>query len=194
MLAGYRITFRVSDHDLAKIRQAAERLPKAIRGKIIRKGLRAWGERTAKMVKAMTRRKDVRTRRGVKVKIKTYKRGKVIWCGVGVKKGKGPNDVGWKSHFHDQGYRAWKKGIKADGSVKKQPRQWGRNPNPRFVPFSYRRDWRKSLFRRNLGPVIYKIQYMTRPAQLLSPRVREYVQDAIEEAMMEEGRRVHKTS
>lgn len=189
MLAGYRITFSVSYKDREKIREAVERLPKAIRGKIIRKGLRAWGDRTAQMVKAMTRRKDVRTRRGVRVKIKTYKRGKVIWCGIGVKKGKGINDVGYKSHMHDGGYRAWQKGVKADGTAAKKPRLWNRNPNPRFVPFSYKRDWRKGLSRRNLGPVIYRIQYITKPGRIMQPQVRDYVEDAIAEAIRKETKR-----
>lgn len=189
MLAGYRITFSVSYKDREQIAKSVERLPKKIRGKIIRKGLRAWGERTKQMVKAMTRRKDVRTRRGVKVKVKTYKRGKVIWCGVGVKKGKGENDVGWKSHLHDGGYRPWKKGVKADGSIAKKPRLWNRNPNPRFVPFSYNRGWRKGKSRMNLGMRIYRIQYLTRPAHLMAAKVRDYVEDAIEEALMQETRR-----
>lgn len=191
MLAGYRISFTVSKHDMEKIRESVERLPKGIRGKIVRKGLRAWGDRTARMVKAMTRRKDVRTRRGVKVKIKTYKRGKVIWCGVGVKKGKGVNDVGWKSHLHDGGYRTWRKGVKADGSVAKKPRLWNRNPNPRFVPFSYKRDWRKGLSGRNLGPIIHRVQYMTKPGRIMQSQVRDYVQDAIEEALRMEAKRAN---
>jgi len=189
MLAGYRIRFSVSYEDRQKIQQAVERLPKAIRGKIIRKGLRAWGTRTAQLVKAAARRKDVRTRRGVRIKIKTYKRGKVIWCGIGVKKGKGVNDVGWKSHLHDGGYRAWNKGTKADGSPAKQPRLWNRNPNPRLVPFSYRRDWRKGLSKRNLGKVIYEVGYMTKPGRTMQPKVRSYVEDAIAEAIRQETKR-----
>ena len=114
MLAGYRITFRVTAKELAEIKASLERLPKGIRGKVLRTGLRGWGEEVKRAVRAKARRKDVRTRRSIIVKTKTYKRGKVIWCGIGVRKG-GPIDVGWKSHLHDQGYRPWRKGIKADG-------------------------------------------------------------------------------
>lgn len=192
MLAGYRITFKIEEADLQKIREASDRLAKGIRGKIVRKGLREWGEDTKRIVRGMARRKDVRTRRSIAVKTKTYKRGKVIWCGVGVRNG-GVYDVGWKSHFHDQGYRAWVKGIKADGSKKKPVRFWNRNPKSRLVPFSYRKGWRKGLFRRNLGPIIYRTEYLTRPAQMNSAKVRQYIEDAVALALREESRRGNKT-
>ena len=188
MLAGYRITFRVTAKELAAIKASLERLPKGIRGKVLRTGLRGWGEQVKKAVRAKARRKDVRTRRSIIVKTKTYKRGKVIWCGIGVRKG-GPIDVGWKSHLHDQGYRPWRKGIKADGTPVKQPRLWNRNPNSKFTPFTYNRGWRKGLSKRNLGGVILKTNYLTGPSFVYQHQVRGYVEDAIAEAMMKEARR-----
>lgn len=188
MLAGYRITFKITQKEMADIKASLERLPTGIRGKILRTGLRAWGEEVKKAVKAKTRRADVRTRKSIAVKTKTYKRGKVIWCGVGVRHG-GAYDVGWKSHFHDQGYRPWKKGVKADGSAAKKPRLWNRNPNSRFVPFSYNRGWRKGLSNRSLGGVILRTRYLTEPAFRMSHKVRSYVEDAVVEAMRQEGRR-----
>jgi len=193
MLKGYRITFKIDEKEMAAIKASLERLPTRIRGKIVRKGLRGWGDEVKKAVKAKTRRADVRTRRSIAVKTKTYKRGKVIWCGVGVRHG-GAYDVGWKSHFHDQGYRPWQKGVKADGTPAKKPLLWNRNPNPRLVPFSYNRGWRKGIRKRNLGFPILRIRYLSGPAFSLSHKVRRYLDDAVIEALREEGRHGNKSS
>jgi hypothetical protein len=188
MLAGYRISFKVDPRQMAAIKGSLDRLPVKIRGKVLRNGLRGWGDEVKRAVKANARRKDVRTRASIAVKTKTYKRGKVIWCGVGVRQG-GTYDVGWKSHFHDQGYRPWQKGIKADGTPAKKTRLWNRNPHSRFVPFSYRRNWRKGMSRRSLGGVIYKTNYLTGPAYVLSHKVPDYVEFAVAEALREETRK-----
>jgi hypothetical protein len=188
MLAGYRISFKIDPDQMREIARSLQVLPAKIRSKVLRNGVRAWGDEVKKAVKAKARRQDVRTRKSIAVKTKTYKRGKVIWCGVGVKKG-GPYDVGWKSHFHDQGYRPWQKGTKADGTPAKKPRLWNRNPHPRFVPFSYRRDWRAGIRKRSLGTVIYKTLYLTGPAYRLSNKVPGYVEYAVADAIREETKK-----
>jgi len=182
----YRMQWRMSPQDLAAIRRAAEALPKKIRAKVVRRGLREWGNRLKLAIRRRVWRKDRDTRRDLAVKIKTYRRGKAIWCAVGVRKD--GERVGWRSHFMDGGYRPWQKGMKADGTARRQPTRPGRNPNPRFVPFSYRRDWRKGKARRSLGGKIYRLRYMSDPAIAWSPKAREYVEDAIAEALMEASR------
>lgn len=182
----FRTQFMLTRYHLEDARRALEEVPKRIRGKVLRKGLRAWATRLKLSVKAATRRKDRRTRRDLAVKTKTYRRGKSIWVGVGVRTD--GDRVGWKSHLHDGGYRAWQRGIKADGTPAKKPRLWNRNPNPRFVPFSYRRDWRSGLAKKNLGPVIYRTEYITRPAKAYSMKVSQFVREAVAEAIYEVAR------
>lgn len=185
--AAFRVQFRMTKQDLEDTRRALEALPSRIRGKVLRRGLREWATGLKKSVRSAVRRRDRRTRRDLAVKTKTYRRGKSIWVGVGVRTD--GERVGWKSHLHDGGYRAWQKGVKADGTPARKPRLWQRNPNPRIAPFiAKNRGWRDGRTKRNLGKVIYKTEYMTRPARSWAPRVRSFVSDAIAEALREAGR------
>ena len=177
----FRMKWQLTPKDVAAVSRASQALPTKIRGKIVRKGLREWGNRLKTAMQRRVWRRDRETRRNVAVKIKTYRRGRVIWCGVGVRKdGTRP---GWRSHFFDGGFRPWQKGIKADGSAKRAATRRGRNPNPRFVPFSYRRDWRAGKAKRNLGGRVFRLRYLSDPAFAYSPKVRQYVEDAVAEAL-----------
>jgi len=185
--AAFRVQFQMTKHELQDTRKALEQLPTRIRGKVLRKGLREWAAGLKKAVRSAARRKDRRTRRDVAVKTVTYRRGKSIWVGVGVRTD--GNRVGWKSHLHDGGYRPWQKGVRADGTAAKKPRLWNRNPNPRIAPFiAKNRGWRKGRTKRTLGPVLYKTEYITRPARSWAPRAGSYIRSAIAEAIREVAR------
>jgi hypothetical protein len=167
--------------DSRALRRELEQLPPKVRGKVFRKGLREWGRRTVQAVKRRVLPADRETRRDVAVKIKSYKRGRVIWAAVGVRKD--GMRVGWRSHFWDGGFRVWKKGVKADGTPKKASTRPGRNPNPRFVPFSYNRGWRSGIRKRNLGQRIGRRLYLTRARAQWAPQAAQYVRDAVAEAI-----------
>jgi hypothetical protein len=167
--------------DARALGKALAEMPLAVRNKIVRKGLRAWGTRVVKAVRRGVLPADRETRRDVAVKIKSYRRGRVMWAAVGVRKD--GMRVGWRSHFWDGGFRVWQKGIKADGTPKREPTRAGRNPNPRFVPFSYRRDWRDGKTKRNLGRRIGRRLYLTRARAQYAPLAEQYVRDAVAEAI-----------
>lgn len=167
--------------DARKLGVALNRLPPDIRRKVARKGLREWGKRVVREVKRGVLPQDEETRRDVAVKVKSYRKGKVIWAGVGVRKD--GLRVGWRSHFWDGGFRVWQKGMKADGTMKKAPTRPGRNPNPRIVPFSQKRGWRDGLSKRGLGQRIGRRLYIQRPKAAWLPKADEYVRDAIMEAL-----------
>ena len=97
--AGFKIQFRPSKEDLEKIAAIASELPKKMRKKIVRKGLRNWGDAVKRTMKALALPKAKRTKRDIAVKTKTYRKG-IIWAGVGVRKD--GNRVGKRSHFYDQ--------------------------------------------------------------------------------------------
>jgi len=189
--AGFKIQFRPSKHDLERIAAIASELPKKMRKKIVRKGLRNWGDAVKRTMKALALPKAKRTKRDIAVKTKTYRKGR-IWCGVGVRKD--GTRVGKRSHLYDGGWRPFKKGLVrlSDGVVGPKPppklvRKWKGNKNARIVPFSQDRGWRKGIKRREsaLGARIYRRLYITRSAQRHQPRVVEFISDAVETALME---------
>ncbi len=187
----FRAQFTVSPQDLRKITEAAQRLPKAVRRKVVRKSLRDWGEAMKRTAKAFLPKGHKRTRRDLAVKTKTYRKGR-IWCGVGVRKD--GDRVGWRSHLYDGGYRPWQKGIvKLKGGgfgpkpAPKLVRNWKPNYSARIVPFSQQRNWRERV-KGNLGTRIYRRLWLTRAAQKWQPRVVDFVRDGVDEALRQELR------
>lgn len=188
----FRVLFMASYADLQKVAVMAQELPKEIRKKIVRKGLRDWGEAVLRTIKSGAHRKAKRTKRDLAVKTKTYRRGR-IWAGVGVRKD--GNRVGWRSHLYDGGWRPIQKGfvMSQDGTLQPKPipklkRNWKGNKQARIVPFSQNRGWRSGVRRSHLGNVIYKLGYIRRAAIKHQSRVSQYVRDAIDIALMEARR------
>lgn len=183
--------FRPSAHDLKRITDIAQELPKKIRKKIVRKGLRDWGEAVKRTMKSLALPKAKRTKRDIAVKTKTYRKGR-IWAGVGVRKD--GNRVGKRAHLYDGGYRPFKKGLVrlSEGVAGPKPppklvRNWKGNRNARIVPFSQERDWRKGMRRQQatLGARINRRLYITRAGQRHQPRVFQFIYDAVQVALME---------
>ena len=180
---GFKIQFQLNVKDLKAIAAMAEKLPKAMRKKIVRKGLRDWGKALIQRMKKRLPRAAKRTRRDLAMKTKTYKRGR-IWAGVGVRVD--GNRVGYRSHLYDGGYRPFAKGSRASLNLKK-PGKWKGNPNPK-PPSRTNRGWRDGLRRRNLGPVINRKLWLTAPAKYYATRTRQYIEDAIAESLRETTR------
>ena len=189
--AGFKIQFRPSKEDLEKIAAIASELPKKMRKKIVRKGLRNWGDAVKRTMKALALPKAKRTKRDIAVKTKTYRKG-IIWAGVGVRKDGAR--VGKRSHFYDQGWRPVRKGLTltSDGQVGSKPppklvRKWKGNKNARIVPFSQRRGWRLGLKKNaaSLGTRIYRRLYITRAGQKHQNSIVHYVNESVKEALQE---------
>lgn len=187
-----KIKFQVDQKSLADIHRMLSELPEKMRGKVIRGALRKVLGSQLRASKNLARPQDVRTRRDLAIKTKTYKRGRIIWASVGVlfdSLGGRRDSVrqGWRAHFHDVGYRPWRKGVPAFINAREPVRTGrpGRNPNPRFVPFSYKRDWRKGKKRIALGSRILATGYLTLPARRFEPMVVRAVTVQVEAAVKE---------
>lgn len=173
-----RLNFRLEARQLGK---ALKALPPKVRAKVARKGIRAWGRLASRALARAVIPQDLETKRDVGIKVKTYRKGKVIWGAVGVRKD--GNRVGWRSHFWDGGFRVWQKGIRADGTPRKAVTRPGRNPNPRIVPFSQKRGWRSGIRKRSLGRKIGRTMYIARTNARWQPECGRFVRDAIAEAL-----------
>lgn len=174
------VRMRVDSRALGRALQA---LPAKVQKKVARKGLRAWGKRVMVAIKRGVLPADREMRRDVGMKVVSYKRGRLIWCAVGVRAD--GERVGWRSHMWDGGFRVWKKGTDQNGNpIVQGPKQKQRNPNPRFVPFSYNRGWRLNKARTGLGSkIVGRRLFITRARAAWSPKASEYVRDAVAEAL-----------
>jgi len=193
-IGSFRFQFRASEQDVAAVTAALKRLPEGIRRKIARKGIREWAKKLRTAVRAMAYPKAKRTRRNLAVKVKTYRRS-IVWGAVGVKaSGYGREDPSWRSHLFDGGWRPWPKGTKssqsrtAKATAARRVGEWKPNYNAKLPAAStMNRGWRKGL-RRRFGARIFRLQYLTQPAQSHVQYARTAVVNAVEEALKEAGR------
>jgi hypothetical protein len=169
--------------DARALGKALKALPLKVQKKVARKGLRAWGKRVVTAIKRGVLPADTRMRRDTAMKIVSYKKGRLIWCAVGVRTD--GERVGWRSHMWDGGFRVWKKGTDQNGNPTVQgPKQKQRNPNPRFVPFSYNRGWRKNKARVGLGTkLVGRRMFITKARNAYGLKADQYVRDAVAEAL-----------
>lgn len=187
-----KIRFDFDRQSLADVHAMLSELPPKMRGKVLRGALRRTLKRQMNASRAAARPQDVRTRKDIAIKTKTYKRGRVIWASVGVlfdAMGTRRNSTrqGWRAHFHDVGYRPWRKGVKADGTAPKVPRgDAPRNRNARFAPFiRFNKGWRLGKKGRNLGARILQTGYLYQPARAFEPQIVRAVQSEVEKQVKE---------
>lgn len=192
---GYILKATLDRRQVLDIAALLRQFPEKMRSKVLRAGLRSWAAKQLRSTRRAARPQDVRTRKDLAVKTKTYRRGRSIWCAVGVRWDIGGTRrdsarQGWRAHFHDVGYRAWQKGIKADGTPAKKARLWQRNPNPRIAPFiAKNRGWRAGKKKKNLsGRVLLRTQYLTRPARQHQSEIVPSVVESINKAITEMSR------
>lgn len=186
------IRFRFDRQSLSDVHSMLSELPPKMRGKVLRGALRRTLKRQLTATRAAARPQDVRTRKDLAIKTKTYRRGKVIWASVGVLwdatgTRRDSTRQGWRAHFHDVGYRAWRKGVKADGTAPKAPRgDAPRNRNARFAPFiRFNKGWRLGKKGRNLGTPILRTGYLYIPARAFEPQIVRAVTDEVSKQVKE---------
>jgi len=191
------IQFQYDEKAVAELKRAIQAVDERIRKKVVRQGIRRWAKETAGAVKAACRPQDKRTRQAIDYTIKNYKRGKMYWAGIGVARqvqfdSRRALDVATKAHFHNGGYRTWAKGASASGRRIVPRRSFGlaggdKRVNAEFKPgIRMKRDWRKGLRKRNLGPVILKTLYITNPGQRALTRVSSHIEDALTDVLKKE--------
>lgn len=104
------ISYEIDKNSVNEINRALQQFTKKMRNKILRKGLRKWGTLVADSIKRKVFWDGASFRRSVTMKTKSYKRGKLIWMGVGLR-----SDGKYKgrlSHLYENGFRPRGKGDK----------------------------------------------------------------------------------
>lgn len=147
---------------LGRVERELNSVPKKIANKVIRKALRQLGNGITKDIKAGVTWNDPEVRRNIKVKIKTYKRGKLFWMGVGALKG-ADDYVLLRARWYNDGWTPFPKGTKHGKKGK---------------------NWRSRL--RNLGGTkIYKTDFINNAYRKAIPEAPRKVYQSIIEALSE---------
>lgn len=156
------VRFSLNESSLRKVKSELELLPRKLQNKIIRKALRSLGNEITADIKTGITWKDPEVRRNIKVKIRSYKRGKLIWMGVGALRG-ADDYVLLRARWYNDGWKPYPKGV-----------EHGRKG----------RGWRRGL--RNMGGnTIYKTQFITNAYRRAVPTAAEKVYQSILEGIQE---------
>lgn len=156
--------YSTNQKSVQQIATALASFEKKMQRKIMRKALRKLGERLALRIRSNIFWNSKKLRRAVKTKIKSYKRGKIIWMGTGFLN---DNSDDWrlkvKAHAYNNGWVPYPKGRPTNRKGK---------------------GWRKGL-RRLGGTKIYQTEFVTRVYRDTLPQATEMLRDAITEAVKE---------
>lgn len=162
-----RVTINLPEEEVKRLIKELQQFPTKLRNKILRNGFKEWGQTLKSAIKGNITWDDPKMSRNVHQKIKTFKRGKVMWSAVGIKTGHNGNEElpGWRAHFYDNGFRVYPKGRPTDRKGKG-------------------RGWRQGL-RGVLGDKIYNTKFITKAADAHQKDILPIVQKKIQETLQD---------
>lgn len=133
--------YSTDQNSVNRIQEALRNFEKKLQRKMLRKGLRKLGQQLALRIKTNITWNSKKLYRSVKVKVKSYKRGRIMWMGVGFVN---DNSDDWrtkvKAHAYNNGWKPYPKGRPTNRKGK---------------------GWRKGL-RKLGGTKIYNTGFVTR--------------------------------
>jgi hypothetical protein len=158
------VNFSTNQNSVRDIISTLRNFEVKVQKKLMRQGLRKLGAELALHIKSGIYWNDNKLRRKVKVKIKSYKRGRKIWMGAGFLN---DNDEDWKikvrAHAYNNGWRPYPKGRPTNRKGK---------------------GWRKGL-RRLGGEKIWNTQFVNNVYKNTLPKAQDMLLDNIKEAIRE---------
>lgn len=156
--------YSTNQKSVQAISQTLMNFEKKMQRKIMRKALRKLGERLALRIRSNIFWNSKKLRRAVKTKVKSYKRGRVIWCGTGFLNN---NSDDWrlkvKAHAYNNGWTPYPKGRPTNRQGK---------------------GWRKGL-RRLGGSKIYQTEFVTKVYRDMKPMAQDMLYESVVEAIKE---------
>lgn len=160
-----RVSWQIDKRSLEKLNGVLRELEQKVQKKIVRKGLRIWSKEVMAKIKGNITWDDKELKRSIITKIKTLKKNKGFWIGVGVEGGKKvSSDSYWIATrarwFHD-GFTPYPKGKKSGRTGK---------------------GWRRNLKNQG-GNKIYNTQFVEKERQQALASLPQKIVDAIKEAL-----------
>lgn len=104
------ISYEIDKKSVEDINKSLQQFTKSMRNKILKKGLKNWGTLVSESLKSNITWNGESFRKSVYFKTKSYKRGRIIWLGVGLR-----SDGKYKgklTHLYENGFRPRGKGDK----------------------------------------------------------------------------------
>lgn len=158
-------SWQIDSRTIKQIQSSLKEFDTKLKKKIVRDGARQWGKDTIQVIRNNMTWKEQDLKKAVKMKVKTLRKNRGVWIGVGIESGKklgeGGFDTYWaatKARWYNDGWTPYPKGRKSGRTGK---------------------DWRLGL-RGQGGQKIYQTHFMDRAAQQQLPRLPDYIIEAIQ--------------
>jgi hypothetical protein len=161
-------SWKIDEKSIREIQESLRGFERKVRNKIIRQGGRQWANDTIDVVKSNITWNSKNVKKHIASKIKTLKRGRGVWIGVGVRGGV-KVDSGWigtKARWYNDGWTAYPKGRKSGRTGK---------------------GWRNGL-RGVGGRKVYETNFIIKAGEQMLPRLPQYIVNSIQSAIQEQGR------
>lgn len=159
--------YEIPKEEQDKLVKDLKEFPTKLRNRILRSAYKEWGEIVKGSVKSGITWDDRAMRRQVHQKIKSFRRGKVLWTSIGIKTSRSKDSplVGWRAHFYNGGWRPYPKGTPTDGKGKG-------------------RAWRRGK-RGVVGQKIYETRFMSSAADQHQSKLVPILQETIKRVVQE---------
>jgi hypothetical protein len=165
-----KVSWQIDKKSLTELNKYLRLFETKMQKKIVRKGIRDWAKETTGRIKGNVSWDDPQMRRSIVTKVKTFRKNRGFWVGVGVEGSKKiTNDAGdtyWiatRARWYHDGWTAYPKGKKS-----------GRKT----------RGWRAGL-RGQGGTKVYNTQFVEKERQAATSRLPQHIFNAIAEAVKE---------
>ena len=156
--------YSVDQQSVNQIQIALQNFEKKLQRRIARKGLRKLGERLKQGIINNIYWDDKELKRNIRIRVKSYKRGNLIWMGVGyIERPADDWRIKVRAHSYDKGWRAYPKGRPTDRKGK---------------------DWRKGL-RRLGGHKIWITRFLSKEYETAKRIAPDILLESIREVIRE---------
>lgn len=154
---------RIDNRSLQRLNRELDGLEKKIANKILKKAFREVGKQMNAVQKASVSWDDPTIRRRITTRVKTYKRGTIIWLGAGLPK-------------------STAKPLTKSEAIRAMAYEFGWGPYPKGKPTNRKgRGWRKGV--KDVGARIYKTGFISRGQQVVGPWISRIIEASVNDAV-----------
>jgi hypothetical protein len=165
-------SWKIDDSSLRQIQEELKQFTTTVKKQVIRTGGRSWAKGVVSQLRHNMTWKEKDLKRAIKVRVRTLRKNRGIWIGVGIESGKklgeGGFDSYWaatKARWYNDGWTAYPKGRKSGRKGK---------------------GWRLGL-RKQGGRKVWETHFLEKTAQQTLPLLPSYIIDAINQAIRSKG-------
>jgi hypothetical protein len=171
------VSLQGDPRSMKKISDAMAGYPAELQDKCVRNALRRWCKGVQQNAKSATKKKTGAVARSLRVKVKAYDRGRIMWAAVGhgrmsygdLDKVRGrarraiyDTDGGWRAHFVEFGFHQWSPSWSMDEKqravIRKRKSLFGQGKGSGWRLGRYHRG--RGVFYRGTAPLTRSGQYL----------------------------------